>query len=94
MILFIDEADAYLRNRQDEEMSENLRQCVNTFLYRTGTPSEKLVVIMATNNPQDLDEAVHDRIDEVVTFGIPSESERRLMLMYYLVKYCQPPQSP
>lgn len=25
MILFIDEADAYLRNRQDEEMSENLR---------------------------------------------------------------------
>ena len=74
-------------------MSENLRQCVNTFLYRTGTPSEKLVVILATNNPQDLDEAVHDRIDEVVTFGLPSESERRLMLMHYLVKYCQAPQS-
>lgn len=50
------------------------------------------MVILATNNPQDLDEAVHDRIDEVVTFAIPTESERRLMLMHYLVKYCQPPQ--
>lgn len=51
MILFIDEADAFLRDRQDEEMSEYLRHCVNTFLYRTGTPNDKLVVVLATNNP-------------------------------------------
>jgi ATPase family AAA domain-containing protein 3A/B len=92
MILFIDEADAFLRDRQEEEMSEYLRHCVNTFLYRTGTPSEKLVVVLATNSPEDLDSAVHDRVDEVVGFINPSEDERRLMLMHYLVKYCQPPQ--
>lgn len=72
-------------------MSEYLRHCVNTFLYRTGSPNEKLIVVLATNNPEDLDGAVHDRIDEVVGFTLPSEAERKLMLMHYLVKYCQPP---
>jgi len=37
---------------------------------------------------------VHDRIDEVVGFNLPNENERRLMLFHYLVKYCQPPQTP
>ena len=94
MILFIDEADAFLRNRQEDEMSEYLRHCVNTFLYRTGSPSEKVVVVLATNNPEDLDGAVHDRIDEVVGFKLPTQAERKLMLMHYLVKYCQPPMTP
>lgn len=37
---------------------------------------------------------MHDRIDEVVGFNLPNENERRLMLFHYLVKYCQPPQTP
>ena len=45
---------------------------------------------MATNNPDQLDSAVHDRIDEVVGFNLPNENERRIMLFHYLVKYCQP----
>ena len=45
---------------------------------------------MATNSPEQLDDAIHDRIDEVVSFGIPNENERRTMLFHYLVKYCQP----
>ena len=90
MILFIGEADAFLRDRHEEDMSEYLRHCVNAFLYRTGSPSEKLIVVLATNNPESLDSAVHDRIDEVVGFKLPTEDERRLMLMHYLVKYCQP----
>ena len=69
-------------------MSEYLRHTVNSFLYRTGTPSEKLIVVMATNSPEQLDDAIHDRIDEVVSFGIPNENERRTMLFHYLVKYC------
>jgi len=46
MILFIDEADAFLRNRKSQEMSEYMRHTVNSFLYRTGTPSEKVVVVL------------------------------------------------
>jgi ATPase family AAA domain-containing protein 3A/B len=49
MILFIDEADAFLRNRKSEEMSEDMRHSINSFLYRTGSPSEKVIIVMATN---------------------------------------------
>lgn len=51
MILFIDEADAFLRNRKSDEMSEHMRHTINSFLYRTGSPSEKVVLVLATNNP-------------------------------------------
>ena len=93
MILFIDEADAFLRNRQDQEMSEEMRHSINSFLYRTGSPSDKVILVMATNVPDQLDAAVHDRIDEVVSFGLPTVDERKKMLFHYLVKYCQPPET-
>lgn len=93
MILFIDEADAFLRNRKSEQMSESMRHAINSFLYRTGSPSDKVILVMATNTPEQLDEAVHDRIDEVVGFGAPSKNERQIMLFHYLVKYCTPPQT-
>ena len=88
MILFIDEADAFLRNRKNQEMSEQMRHAINSFLYLTGSPSDKVILIMATNTPDQLDEAIHDRIDEVVGFGSPSKNERQIMLYHYLVKYC------
>ena len=94
MILFIDEADAFLRKRGGEEdLSELLRQTINSFLFRTGSPSYKVITILASNIPEQLDDAVHDRIDEIVYFGKPSEEERRNMLMHYLVEFCQPPQT-
>ena len=52
MILFIDEADAFLRNRRDGDMSEEMRHTINSFLYRTGSPSDKVVLVMATNAPE------------------------------------------
>jgi ATPase family AAA domain-containing protein 3A/B len=53
-----------------------MRHTINSFLYRTGSPSEKVILILATNSPEQLDEAVHDRIDEVVGFNVPSKKER------------------
>lgn len=93
IILFIDEADAFLRNRKNSEMSEYMRHTINSFLYRTGSPSENVIVVLATNSPEQIDEAVHDRIDEIVGFGLPSFNERKTMLFHYLVMYCQPPVS-
>jgi ATPase family AAA domain-containing protein 3A/B len=52
MILFIDEADAFLRSRTGGDMSEYMRHTVNSFLYRTGTPSENVIVVLATNSPE------------------------------------------
>ena len=91
MILFIDEADAFLRSRQQEDMSDYLRHTVNAFLYRTGSPSDRVIVVLATNNPEHLDQAVHDRIDEVVNFTRPSFDERRGMLIHYLMAYSTEP---
>jgi ATPase family AAA domain-containing protein 3A/B len=93
IILFIDEADAFLRSRKSSEMSEYMRHTINSFLYRSGTPSDNVIIVLATNAPEQLDEAVHDRIDEIIGFGLPSVNERKTMLFHYLVKYCQPPQT-
>ena len=93
VVLFIDEADAFLRDRKDPKMSEENRHAINGFLYRTGTPSDKVILCIATNNPDEIDRAVHDRIDEVIGFNLPNENERRTMLFHYLVKYCTPPKS-
>lgn len=94
LLVFVDESDAFLRRRAgDELISENLRNAINAFLYRTGTPSSKFMVVLATNAPQLLDEAIQDRIDEMVNFERPSSKERANILYHYLLKYCQPSRS-
>lgn len=91
MLIFVDESDAFLRRRAgDELISENLRNAINAFLYRTGTPSSKFMVVLATNAPQLLDEAIQDRIDEMVYFDRPSTKERANILYLYLLKFTQP----
>jgi ATPase family AAA domain-containing protein 3A/B len=41
LVLFIDEADAFLRKRSTEQISEPMRATLNAFLYRTGEQSRK-----------------------------------------------------
>jgi ATPase family AAA domain-containing protein 3A/B len=89
MILFIDEADAFLRRRSGgEDMSEVLRQTINTFLYRTGSPSYNVILVLASNLPDQLDDAVMDRVDEIVHFDRPGYTERKNILFHYLVEFC------
>jgi ATPase family AAA domain-containing protein 3A/B len=42
-------------------MSEAAQNCLNTLLYHTSEPSSQFMLILATNRPQDLDEAILDR---------------------------------
>jgi ATPase family associated with various cellular activities (AAA) len=42
-------------------MSEAAQNCLNTLLYHTSEPSSQFMLILATNRPQDLDEAMLDR---------------------------------
>lgn len=86
LLLFIDEADAFL-GRRGENMSEGLRGALNAMLYRTGDQSRDFVVVLATNRPGDLDAAVLDRMDEVVEFPIPGVLERQRLFDLYLKKY-------
>jgi len=83
VVLFIDEADAFLSSRT-RVMSEHMRNALTTILYHTGTSNKKFMMILATNRPGDLDPAILDRIDESVEFGLPDNLEReRLITMYY-----------
>ena len=50
LLLFIDEADAFLGRRNDA-MSEGLRGALNAFLFRTGDQSRDFMVVLATNRP-------------------------------------------
>jgi len=94
IILFIDEADAFLRKRRGEQsLSENLRNAINAFLYRTGSQSDKFMLILASNTPEQLDEAILDRIDELVLFEKPRQQERVDMMYHYLLLYCNPPKT-
>ena len=87
LLLFIDEADAFLCERNSTHMSEAQRSALNALLFRTGDQSRDIVLVLATNRPGDLDSAVTDRIDEVIEFPLPGEEERLKLLKLYLNKY-------
>jgi len=91
LILFVDEADAFLRKRSSESISEDLRSTLNAFLYRTGDQSDKFMLVLASNTPEQLDWAINDRLDEVVEFALPGLAERERLVRLYFDKYVLQP---
>mmetsp|Transcript_60949 Transcript_60949/g.170479 ORF Transcript_60949/g.170479 Transcript_60949/m.170479 type:complete len:849 (-) Transcript_60949:133-2679(-) len=91
VLLFIDEADAFLASRKNGNMSEALRNGLTTMLYHTGTPSSQFMMVLATNRPHDLDSAVLDRVDESVEFGLPDVKERKGMVDLYFKMFIMNP---
>jgi ATPase family AAA domain-containing protein 3A/B len=87
VLLFIDEADAFLRKRSTERISEDMRNALNAFLYRTGEASHKFMIVYASNQPEQFDWAINDRIDEMVEFRLPSLEERLRMIVQYMDIY-------
>ncbi|XP_020573097.1 ATPase family AAA domain-containing protein 3-like [Phalaenopsis equestris] len=94
LLLFIDEADAFLCERNNIHMSEAQRSALNALLFRTGDQSRDIVLVLATNRPGDLDPAVTDRIDEVIEFPLPGEEERFQLLKLYLNQYISSESDP
>merc|ERR1719326_613399 len=94
LILFIDEADAFLRMGRGTEagsMSEEARNVLSAFLHHTGTESDKFVVVLATNIRDILDRAVLDRIDENFEFPNPGLDERRRMITMFMDEHVNKP---
>jgi ATPase family AAA domain-containing protein 3A/B len=87
LLLFVDEADAFLQSRETSRLSEDQRNALNAFLFRTGTESDQFMMVYASNQPAQFDEAILDRIDEMVEFGLPGVDERRRMIAMYIDKY-------
>uniref|UniRef100_A0A8C5DPT2 AAA+ ATPase domain-containing protein n=1 Tax=Gouania willdenowi TaxID=441366 RepID=A0A8C5DPT2_GOUWI len=91
LLLFVDEADAFLRKRSTEKISEDLRATLNAFLYRTGEQSKKFMLVLASNQPEQFDWAINDRIDEIVNFALPGPEERERLVRLYFDKYVLEP---
>jgi len=87
LLLFIDEADAFLQNRETTKISEDQRNALNAFLFRTGTESNQFMMVYASNQPNQFDPALLDRVDEMVEFDLPGVEERRQMIAMYIDKY-------
>ncbi|XP_065324030.1 ATPase family AAA domain-containing protein 3-like isoform X3 [Gordionus sp. m RMFG-2023] len=87
LLLFVDEADAFLKKRSKEIISEDLRSSLNAFLYRTGEHSNKFMLVLASNTPEQFDWAINDRIDEMLKFDNPGLLERERMVLAYFDKY-------
>lgn len=91
LLLFVDEADAFLRKRSSETISEDLRATLNAFLYRTGDQSSKFMLVLASNTPEQFDWAVNDRLDEMVEFMLPGLQERERLMRLYFDKFVLEP---
>ena len=87
LLLFVDEADAFLQSRETSKISEDQRNALNAFLYRTGTESSNFMMVYASNQPSQFDGAILDRIDEMVDFDLPAKHERHKMIVMYIEKY-------
>ena len=88
LLLFVDEADAFLGRRGAASgQGEALRGALNATLFRTGDQSRDFCLVLATNRPSDLDPAVLDRVDEALLFPLPGAKERKQILNLYLDRY-------
>jgi len=87
VLLFVDEADAFLQSRETAKISEDQRNALNAFLFRTGTESSDFMMVYASNQPSQFDGAIMDRIDEMISFDLPEPEERKRMIVMYIEKY-------
>lgn len=91
LLLFVDEADAFLRKRSSEQISEDLRSALNAFLYRTSEQNSKFMLVLASNTPEQFDYAINDRLDEVIEFVLPGLEERERLVRLYFDKFVLQP---
>ncbi|KAI2798637.1 hypothetical protein RDWZM_004507 [Blomia tropicalis] len=91
LLLFVDEADAFLRKRASENLSEDLRSTLNAFLYRTGEQSNRFMLVLASNTPEQFDWAINDRLDELIAFNLPTLPELERLVRLYFDKFILEP---
>jgi len=88
-IIFFDEVDSLLNSRTqgEHDMSRRLK---TEFLARFGgagsSHDDSILVIGATNRPQDIDEAVLRRFPKRILVDMPDTGERKEMISHFISK--------
>jgi transitional endoplasmic reticulum ATPase len=82
-IIFFDEIDSVAAQRDDESHEASRRVVAQLLALMDGfTPDDNVVVIAATNRPQDIDAALRrpGRFDWEIHFPLPARRDRELIL--------------
>ncbi|CAK8539333.1 unnamed protein product [Lathyrus sativus] len=89
-IIFVDEVDSMLGQRTRVGEHEAMRKIKNEFMANwdglTSKPSDRILVLAATNRPFDLDEAIIRRFERRIMVGLPSVENRENILRTLLAK--------
>ncbi|KAG6535794.1 hypothetical protein ZIOFF_000823 [Zingiber officinale] len=89
-IIFVDEVDSMLGQRNRAGEHEAMRKIKNEFMTHWDglmtKPGERILVLAATNRPFDLDEAIIRRFERRIMVGLPSLENRELILRKLLSK--------
>ncbi|XP_051993423.1 spastin-like isoform X2 [Xyrauchen texanus] len=92
-IIFIDEIDSLLCERREGEHDASRRLKTEFLIEFDGVQSgvdDRVLVMGATNRPQELDEAVLRRFAKRIYVALPSEETRLKLLMNLLGKHGNP----
>ena len=80
VIIFIDEIDALVSQRGQDGEDGAERRMLNEYLDATNNMHPLVILIGATNRPQDIDQAVRRRFVHRILVDLPSESDRASLL--------------
>ena len=84
LVLLIDEAEVFLGRRG---MTCSSPEVLSALLAATGGARPDLMLLVATNQPENLDDAVLDRLDEEINFPIPDAAGRVALGRAYFALY-------
>ncbi|KAH6763295.1 P-loop containing nucleoside triphosphate hydrolases superfamily protein [Perilla frutescens var. hirtella] len=89
-IIFVDEVDSMLGQRNKSGEHEAMRKIKNEFMTHWDglltKPGERILVLAATNRPFDLDEAIIRRFERRIMVGLPSVENREKIMRTLLSK--------
>lgn len=83
VILFIDEMEDLFGSRAQNSLSEDGRKVLSKLLAELSEPSNQIMLIGATNRPEDIDEAMHRRMPQQIQVGLPDYHGRIAILEIY-----------
>jgi len=84
-VVFIDEADAIFASRGEAKRTGSHRELINQFLREwDGMNDLSAFIMVATNRPFDLDEAVLRRLPRRLLVDLPVEKDREAILKIHL----------
>jgi ATP-dependent 26S proteasome regulatory subunit len=84
-IVFLDEADAILASRASSRERTAHRETMNQFLKEwDGLNDSSVFVMVATNRPFDLDDAVIRRLPRRLLVDLPTQTDRKAILRIHL----------